>query len=144
MSTPYSKIINRFLRKITDYGLLEFSDDIKDEMIIELLDSACGTFERLCKSDLSLRDDNSQEFQEDLTSNEINIITEIMISEWIKPFEYTNELLENSLTTRDWNEYANSNQLRVVSAVAERIEKKCDKLMKDYSYFFGNMNNLEE
>jgi len=129
---------------VTDYNLLELSDDLKDKDILELLDSAVGSFERLCKNDLSLRNDALRSFEVNLTSLEKNIITELMVQEWIQPYQNHSELLQNSLTTRDVNEYATAPQLRAVSSVAERVEKKCDKLTKDYSYNFGEMDKVGE
>jgi len=144
MATSYDSVIQRFLRKVTDYNLLELSDDLKDKDILELLDSAVGSFERLCKNDLSLRNDALRSFEVNLTSLEKNIITELMVQEWIQPYQNHSELLQNSLTTRDVNEYATAPQLRAVSSVAERVEKKCDKLTKDYSYNFGEMDKVGE
>lgn len=142
MSTPYSKIKKRYLRKITDYKLSFFTDAQKDEIILELLDSACGEFERLCKHDLNNRDDNVEEFIEDLTSNEITILSELMVNEWLKPFANSEDLLVKHMTTRDYAEYANSNQMNSVSSIATKSEIKCDKLLKNYSYNFGEMDKV--
>lgn len=142
MATSYDRLIKRFLRKIKDYNLLELDDELKDDDILELLDSAIGFFERLCKNDLSLRDDNLREFELDLSSLEINIITELMAQEWIQPYQNHTDLLEHSMTTRDFSEYDSKGKLGAVSALAERIEKKCEKLMKDYSYNFGGMDEV--
>lgn len=142
MSTPYSKIKKRYLRKITDYKLSFFTDAQKDEIILELLDSACGEFERLCKHDLNNRDENVEEFTEDLTSNEITILSELMVNEWLKPFANSEDLLVKHMTTRDYAEYANSNQMNSVSSIATKSEIKCDKLLKNYSYNFGEMDKV--
>ena len=68
MATPYEKIYNRFLQKITDFNLAEVDDYSFDEMLQGWLNSSIVRI-RKCQHDLSKRDDELQEFEEDLSED---------------------------------------------------------------------------
>ncbi len=82
--TSYDIIFKRFTQKITDYKLLELSDDDVREMMVSWLTSAISKFRR-CENDLSQRNDNIQCFSVDLNDSEIEILCLLMIGEWLEP-----------------------------------------------------------
>ena len=82
--TSYETIYNRFLNKITSYRILELSDNDVQEMLLEWLNAAIPKFRR-CKTDLSLRDDELLEFDNDLLEVEIEILALLMVNEWLEP-----------------------------------------------------------
>lgn len=82
--TSYSTIYNRFAQKITDYKLIELSDQDVSMMLKGWLTSAISKFRR-CKTDLSKRDDEIEMFDSDLLDIEIEILSLLMVSEWIEP-----------------------------------------------------------
>ena len=82
--TSYETIYNRFLQKITDYKLLDLADYEIRDMCHSWMLSAIAKFRR-CKNDLSLRDDEIQFFTIDLLDIEIEILAEMMVSEWLEP-----------------------------------------------------------
>ena len=76
MATPYSKVIEVFLNKITDMDLPKFDDITKDIIIIGYMKSACTKFAKVCEIDVYDRDDEIQEFNCNLDDEIIDIITE--------------------------------------------------------------------
>lgn len=84
MATTYDEIYDRFAQKITDFKLLELSDDEVQQMLHEWLKAALPKC-RFVVNDLNSKDDELQEFNIDLNDTEIEIIATQMVSEWLAP-----------------------------------------------------------
>lgn len=84
MATPYSKIYDRALAKITDYDLALLPDEDIHFMFKSWLASSISKF-RKCKSDLSNRDDELEIFNDDLVDEEIEILAIMVTIEWLQP-----------------------------------------------------------
>ena len=82
MATPYEKIYNRFSQKITDFNLTEVDDYSLDEMLQSWLNSSIVRI-RKCQHDLSKRDDEIQEFEEDLSDSEIELLAMGIVISWL-------------------------------------------------------------
>ena len=82
MATPYEKIYNRFSQKITDFNLTEVDDYSLDEMLQSWLNSSIVRI-RKCQHDLSKRDDEIQEFEEDLSDLEVELLAMGMAISWL-------------------------------------------------------------
>ena len=67
--TSYGEIYEIFSQKITDYKLLELSDNDVREMLHGWMISAIAKFKR-CKTDLSDRNDELYRFNSDLLDTE--------------------------------------------------------------------------
>lgn len=92
MATPYEKVYGRFLNKCTDFNLADLDDHTLNEMMKDWLDSAI--IRTRTSSDLSARDDEAEEFENDLTDQDIELLAMGMILAWldqrIQSTEYTN------------------------------------------------------
>lgn len=84
MATPYSKIYDSALAKLTDYDLAVMPDDDLQLMLRGWLKSAIAKF-RKCVSDLSDRDDELNTFNVDLVDEEIEILAMLVVAEWLEP-----------------------------------------------------------
>ncbi len=142
MATPYSKIIEPFLLKVRDYDLSKFTDIEKTEIVIGLLIASCIKFEKVCKSDLSNRDDSLQVFNSDLSDEEIDIISEGMIVEWIKPRVYSSENLRNVLNTKDYNQYSPANLLKELRETLKSSKQEYKALINNYSFSHADFSKL--
>ena len=88
MATPYSKIFKKFLKRIEDINLPKFEEEEQNEMLMDWLDTAIGFIQSgglTMKNDLTLRDDELQEFEEDLITAEIEAIALYMVVAWYEP-----------------------------------------------------------
>ena len=85
MATPYETIYSRFLQKITDFNLAELDDFTLDGMLLGWLKSAIVRT-RVCDSDLSKRDDEFQEFEDDLSDVEIELLALGMTKSWLDQY----------------------------------------------------------
>ena len=92
MATPYEKVYGRFLNKCSDFNLAELDDYTLEEMMKDWLHSAI--IRTRTSSDLSARDDENEVFENDLTSQDIELLSMGMVLAWldqrIQSTEYTN------------------------------------------------------
>lgn len=131
--TSYETIFNRFSQKITDFKLLELSDDDVYEMMLSWLKSSIAKFRR-CKNDLSLRDDEIGSFTVDLLDQEIEILATLMVSEWLAP--QLNSVLYTSqfFGGKEEKFFAQANQLDKLITLQHKNDILAQKLMRDYGY----------
>ena len=131
--TSYETIFNRFSQKITDFKLLELSDDDVYAMMLSWLNSSIAKFRR-CKNDLSLRDDEISSFTVDLLDQEIEILATLMVSEWLAP--QLNSVLYTSqfFGGKEEKFFAQANQLDKLMTLQHKNDIQAQKLMRDYGY----------
>jgi hypothetical protein len=133
MATAYSTVYNAFLGKITDFDILEFEEADRETTLKNLLKSACPNF-KVSKDDLSDRDDDQEQFNVDLSDISVEIISELMIVEWLKPKLYKSDFFENVLNTKDFSMFSPANLLKEVRETYNQALKNAKVLMIDYSY----------
>lgn len=131
--TSYNTIFNRFAQKITDYRLLELSDDDVNQMMVTWMTSAISKFRR-CENDLSQRDDIIQMFKSDLNDNEIEIIALLMVGEWLEPQLNSQLYTSQFFGGKEERFFAQANQLDKLMSLKHSCDTKAQKLMRDYGY----------
>lgn len=100
MATPYSTITLKFLNKISDPDLLKIAESLMEEVLFNYMFSACAKF-RTSLIDLSDRDEVLEQFNITLTDDIIDILSEGMIAEWLKPSVFSKDNLANFLNHKD-------------------------------------------
>ena len=141
--TDYKEIFDNFKDKITDYDLPLYTDDIQYEILCSILRKACAKFGRICKSDLSTRDDEVMSFGCDLKIEEIDILTEWMVYEWLTPYLNNIENLRNQLNTKDFSFFSPANLLEKISNTYELARKHAKSLTNEYSFAYADMSELK-
>ena len=137
MATPYSKIYDRALAKITDYDLARLPEEDFQFMLRGWLDSSISKF-RKCASDLSDRDDELNTFNVDLVDEEIEILALLMVCEWLEPQVNSVLLTHQMFGGKEEKFYAQANQLAELKALRDSTRTEARKLMRDYTYFSRN------
>lgn len=104
MGMPYDMFIGAFLSKITEFEFINLESETLDELTTMYLKRAVSEFRKNCKYDLfSTQDDTNRQFNVDVNDNDVdelvNIISEGMLVQWMKPYVYRQENLENVLNT---------------------------------------------
>lgn len=138
--TPYDEIYEIFLSKIEDYDLLKnVKDDLAyaKEKMFDYLRSAIPNF-TYCTKDLSQRDDVNQAFVETLTDMEKEILSKLMIAEYLSPKVVRSEYFETHLGSKDFANYSPANQLKEVNNLRKSIMEEADSLMIQY-YFMQDV-----
>lgn len=131
--TSYGEIYERFAQKITDYKLLELSDNDVREMMHSWMVSAISKFKR-CKSDLTNRNDELYRFNEDLLDIEKEILAELMVGEWLTPQLNSVLYISQFFGGKEEKFYSQANGLNSLKDLKETNRMNCLSLMRDYGY----------
>ena len=134
MATPYSSVVEVFLNKITDMDLPKFDDVSRNEIVIGYMKSACTKFAKVCEVDLYDIDDELQEFSADLSDEVIDIISENMLVEWLKPKVLFSDNLSNVLNTKDFSMYSPANLLKELRETLSYLRRNARALVNNYSF----------
>lgn len=133
MATPYEKIYNRFLQKISDFNLAEVDDYSFDEMMNGWLNSAVIRV-RKCQHDLSKRDDELQEFEEDLSDLEIELLALGMVDAWVTPMLNSTELTLQFIGGKEEKYYSQSQMLSELRNLKKENSLEMNRLHNYYTY----------
>ena len=133
MATPYEKIYERFLSKITDFNLAEVDDYSFDKMMQSWLNSSIVRM-RKCKSDLSLRDNEAQEFAEDLIDLEIELLALGMVDAWVTPMLNSTELTLQFIGGKEEKYYSQSQQLAELRNLKKENSLEMNRLHNYFTY----------
>lgn len=133
MATPYEDIYNRFLQKIKDFNLAEFDDNSFDETMQSWLNSSIVRV-RKCKHDLSLRDDSIQEFTEDLSDIEIELLALGMVDSWVTPMINSTELTLQFIGGKEEKYFSQSQHLAELRNIKKENSLEMNRLHNYYTY----------
>ena len=147
MSVPYDKFTEAFLAKITEYDFVNMKDFERNNLIDGYMKRAIAAFRHINPYDLSsTADDNIREFNVDIPAEEIDelvdIISEGMLAQWMKPYTYKQENLEMALNTRDFTTYSSAELLNRISSAYAKVQKDFVSMMREYSYNHGDLTDL--
>lgn len=115
MATPYEKIYNRFLSRTTDFNLAELDDYTLNEMLKSWLYSAI--IKTRTSSDLSVRDEENEVFESDLTDLDVELLSMGMTLAWLDQTLNSTELTLMMLGGKEEKFYSQSQQISELRAL---------------------------
>lgn len=142
MATTYETVYSTFLSKVSDYDLCAIHPDETREYLYDLMNSAITRFEGVCVTDLSVRDEENKSFLNDLSYLEIDIISEMMIENWLKPKLYNSDLLRNNLSTKDFSVFSPANLANSTRETYVLAHNRSESLINKYSFTMNNVREL--
>lgn len=147
MGISYDVFIGEFLSKVTERDLLSFDRDERDDIVIGYMKRSISGFKKNCKYDLiGTMDDEIRMFHVEIPENDLNeiadIVSEGMIVQWLKPYVYRQELLENAINTRDFTTYSPAELLMRVGNAYREAKKDYTQMMREYSFNNGDLSDL--
>lgn len=149
MTVPYDTFIGAFLSKITEYDLIELDDSEKTSIVDDYMKRALSntTFKKVCPIDFfGGADDEDRSYTVDVdeeTMDElIDIVSDGMLIQWLKPYVYKQENLEQILTTRDYTMYSPAELLMRVGNAYAKAQKDYIQHIREYSYNHGDLTSL--
>ena len=147
MSVAYNVFVGAFLNKITERDLMMIDLDEREEIVFGYMKRAIAGFKRICKYDLtSTADDDNKCFDVIIPDYDIDeivdIVSEGMVVQWLKPYIYSQELLENALNTRDFTVYSPAELLMRVGNAYEAAKKDYTQMMREYSFNTRKLTDL--
>lgn len=146
MSISYDAIASAFLSKITEFEFLQIPEKDRTAIIDGYMKRAVSAFKNVCQYDLTAYDDTLREFTDDVDEADIDelleIISEGMLVQWLKPYVYKQELLENALNTADFTTYSPAELLLRVGNAYAKAQKDYTQMVREYSYNHGDLSEL--
>ena len=108
---------------------------------------ALSAFRKNCKYDLfTTGDDNTRTFSVDIPEADLteisDIVSEGMVSQWLKPYVNKQENLENVLNTKDFSTYSPAELLLRVGNAYAKVQKDYTNMIREYSYNHGDLSDL--
>ena len=146
MGISYDVFVNAFLSKITEYELLKLNENDRTDLVDSYLRTSSSSFNKFCKYDLSDRDDEKRMFNADIDDSDlddiIDIVSEGMLIQWMKPYVYKQENLENMLNTTDYSGYSPAELLHRISEAYTNVKKDYRNMVVNYTYDKGYLTTL--
>lgn len=146
MNVSYDVFAGAFLSKITEYNFIQIPEENRELIIDGYMKRAIPKFAKVCKHDLSLFDDDERAFLMDIPTDEldeiVDIVSEGMLEQWMKPYVYRQENLENVLNTADFTTYSPAELLLRISNAYAKVQKDYTNMIREYSYSHGDLSDL--
>lgn len=146
MGVTYNIFTEAFLNKVNTYDFIELDAYDRTHIVDGYMKKACSQFSRLCNYDLLSRDDVSREFTVTIPDEDIDeiadIVSEGMLVQWMKPYVYKQENLQNVLNTADFSTYSPAELLLRISNAYAKVQKDFTAMMREYSYNHGDLTDL--
>ena len=146
MSVSYNVFAGAFLSKITEYNFIQLPDCDRTRIKDSYMKQAITKFSNVCKYDLSTYDDESRSFPTDIPIDDLieiaDIVSEGMLVQWMKPYVYRQENLENVLNTKDFTTYSPAELLLRIGNAYAKVQKDYTNMIREYSYNHGDLSDL--
>lgn len=149
MSVPYDVFAAAFLSKITEFDLLSLDDASRTEIVDKYMHTAVSNSNFKKVSGLNFattKDDENRVFNLEIPVDRIDeivdIVSEGMVVQWLKPYVYKQELLENVLNTKDFSTYSPAELLLRVGNAYAKAQKDYLNMIREYSFNHGDLTDL--
>ena len=146
MSVSYDVFAGAFLSKITEYTFMQLAEENRTAIVDGFLKRAIPKFAKVCKYNLAECDDSARVFFVDIPADEldeiVDIVSEGMLEQWMKPYVYRQENLENTLNSRDFTTYSPAELLLRISNAYAQVQKDYTQMIREYSYSHGDLSDL--
>lgn len=157
--TYLSELYDSFLSSIFDYSFVDMGSDDEErdkdleEELFQYFKKARSKFYK-CKQRLDvLEDSNGEKYfgyndgdeivEVTLTGFEIDILTHLMLVEYLKPQILSSEVLKQVLSDKDFKIYSQANQLRELNLLYRLLQREARKMITEYGYMGMTDNDRE-
>lgn len=146
-TVPYNLFTAAFLSKVSEFDLPAMGDLERNETVDGYMKRAIADFRKNCKYDFSTTaDDILRRFDVEVPDEDIDelvqIVSEGMLVQWMKPAVYRQELMENILTTRDFSAYSPAELLHRVREAYDLAQRDFIQMVREYSFNHGDLTEL--
>lgn len=143
----YDVFTKAFLEKISEYNLLSIPEKDRDKIVDGFMKRALSAFRKNCKYDLfTTGNDSRRMFLVEIPVADlieiVDIVSEGMVCQWLKPYVNKQELLENVLNTKDFTTYSPAELLLRVGNAYSKAQKDYISMIREYSYNHGDLSDL--
>lgn len=141
--TPYSKVFRVFLGKITDPLYSAFDAEVAEDDMMLLLDDAILNFD-YPKVDLRAKNDELQEFDNELNFDEIQLLGYLMAHSWLRRQLRDVELLRQTMSPLEFQKYSQANHISILLNLQSADWQDIERLKKRYSRREDNKSLLHK
>lgn len=143
----YDIFTEAFLGKVSEYDFLKLDEYDRTVLVDGFMKRALANFRKNCAYDLfTTGDDLIRSFDIDIPNADLDeiadIVSEGMVVQWLKPYVYKQELLQNTLNTRDFTTYSPAELLLRVGSAYGKAQKDFVNMIREYSYNHGDLTDL--
>lgn len=131
--TSYETIYNRALNKLEDPQLAQLPEEDLEEMLHGYLLSAIAKH-RKCDHDLSDRDEELKKFNSDLSDLEIEILSILMLREWISQRLHSVTTVLQTFSGKETSFYSQAAHIKELREMDDRLRLEAQQLSRDYTY----------
>lgn len=147
MSVSYDVFTGAFLSKVSEFELLQLNVNTRTEIVDGYMKRALSAFRKNCKCDLfTTGDDTLRVFDVDITTEDLDeladIVSDGMVVQWLKPYLCQQELLQQTLNTRDYTTYSPAELLSRIGAAYNKARKDYIQSIREYSFNHGDLTDL--
>lgn len=145
MRITYDMFGGAFLSKITEYEFLNLYDGDRQAIVDGYMKRAIAAFRKSCLYDfVSTRNEDERVFDVEVEDDDIDelvdIISEGMLVQWMKPYIYKQELLSSQLNTRDFTLYSPAELLKRVGDAYQKCQKDYTRMVREYSFNHSDLS----
>ncbi len=146
MAVSYDVFAHAFLSKVTEYSFPK-QDYARNDMVDGYMKRAFSAFKSVCPYDFTTTaDDAVREFNVIIDGDDldeiVDIVSEGMVVQWLKPYLYKQEIMENVLNTRDFTSYSPSELLYRVRESYNEANAHFLNMIREYSYRHNDLTEL--
>lgn len=142
MATSYESIYQRAIFRFRDYDFMKMNDLDVGEVLKSYMRSAIADFEPVCLENLADRDDENDTFNVDLSDGVQEIIAAGIAYYWLSSKIMDQELLRNSMSTKDYTYFSPANLLRESQEFRNEVRKEFRDKIAHYSYRHDDIASL--
>lgn len=148
MDIEYDTFTGAFLTKVTEYRFVHLFEEDRNALTDSYMKRALAQFCNECAVVVDAYDDEDRivAFHDGLTMVQvddiIDIVSDGMLVEWLKPYVYKQENLENMLNTQDYTAYSPAELTHRVHEVYNTCRVNFTQRMREYSYVHGDLTVL--
>lgn len=131
--TLYSTLYSRCLQKLEDPTLLQLPEEDLEEMLHDYMLSAIAKH-RKCEHDLSDRDDELKQFNSDLSDLEIEILSILMLREYISQRLHSVVNVLQVFSGKETSFFSQAAHIKELREMDDRLKLEAQQLSRDYTY----------
>ena len=153
MDISYDVFTGAFLSKITEYDILNMGSQNQRTVVDGYMKRAISAFQQTCRCNYFNDDDatnrmyhielnDGEELTEDEVTEIVDIVSEGMVVQWLKPYLNRQENLENVMNTRDYTTYSSAELLYRVGGAYKSAQADFTNMMREYSFNHGDLSSM--
>lgn len=125
-------VLSMFLRIITEYEYLDYTEDELTEDFAEILQMAVAEVQMQGVLEENSFDSEMGGFMDELSVKEAYILAYASVLIWLAPKVNSAEMLAAQLTSTDFTQFSNANRLNACMKLYNQCEAKLNNLILDY------------